>query len=100
MKPNTVFKSAYNRGLSRLQRLPIASEVGSEPAWSRALAVSRTTVRSIFVRYSAAGLIAHEGRRRIVRRHPAPADFYPEIETRRGGAIVERRFMYWILHED
>ncbi|WP_407154820.1 GntR family transcriptional regulator [Bradyrhizobium sp. STM 3557] len=100
MKPNTVFKSAYNRGLSRLQRLPIASEVGSEPAWSRALAVSRTTVRTIFARFSAAGLIAGEGRRRVVLRHPVPADFYPEIETRRGGAIVESRFMYWILHED
>ena len=100
MKPNTVFKSAYNRGLSRLQRLPIASAIGSEPAWSRALAVSRTTVRSIFARFAAAGLITDEGRPRVVSRHPAPADFYPDIETRRGGAVVETRFMYWILHED
>ena len=30
-------------------------------------------------------------------RHPAPADFYPEIETHKVGAVVEARFMYWIL---
>jgi DNA-binding GntR family transcriptional regulator len=100
MKTNTVFKSAYNRGLSRLEALPVASEVGSEPAWSNALAVSRTTVRSVFAKFSAAGLIADDAGRRVVLRHPAPADFYPEIETHKVGAVVERRFMYWILQED
>jgi DNA-binding GntR family transcriptional regulator len=100
MKTNTVFKLAYNRGLSRLEALPVSSKVGSEPAWSHALAVSRTTVRSVFAKFSAAGLIADDAGRRVVLRHPAPADFYPEIETHKAGAVVERRFMYWILQED
>ena len=100
MKPNTVFKRAYNRGLSRLPAYAIASDIGSEPSWSQALAVSRTTVRAIFSAFAAAGLIAYDGRRKALLRHPVPADFYPEVETEQVGAIVEKQFMQWILHGD
>ena len=100
MKPNTVFKRAYNRGLARLPAYAIASDIGSEPSWSRALAVSRTTVRAIFSAFAATGLIAYDGRRKALLRQPVPADFYAEGETEQVGAIVEKQFMQWILHGD
>jgi DNA-binding GntR family transcriptional regulator len=31
---------------------------------------------------------------------PVPTDFYPDVDTEQVGAIVERRFMQWILHGD
>jgi DNA-binding GntR family transcriptional regulator len=100
MKPNTVFKRAYNRGLARLPAYAIASDIGSEPSWSKALAVSRTTVRAIFSAFAATGLIAYDGRRKALLRQPVPADFYAEGETEQVGAIVEKQFMQWILHGD
>src|SRR5271155_4931960 len=100
MKPNTVFKRAYNRGLARLPAYAIASDIGSEPSWSRALVVSRTTVRAIFSAFAATGLIAYDGRRKALLRQPVPADFYAEGETEQVGAIVEKQFMQWILHGD
>ncbi len=100
MKPNTVFKRAYNRGLTRLRHYAIASDIGSEPSWSQALAVSRTTVRAIFSAFAAGALIAYDGRRKVLLRPPVPADFYPEVETEQVGAIVEKQFMQWILHGD
>ncbi|MBV8443697.1 MAG: FCD domain-containing protein [Hyphomicrobiales bacterium] len=100
MKPNTVFKRAYNRGLARLGEYAIASDVGSEPSWSQALAVSRTTVRAIFSAFAAGGLIAYDGRRKVLLRHPVAADYYPEVETEQVGAVVEKQFMQWILHGD
>ena len=45
MKRNTIFKRAYNDGLSRMEGLAIGCDLGSEPSWAAALAVSRTTVR-------------------------------------------------------
>ena len=100
MKPNTVFKRAYNRGLTRLRHYAIASDIGSEPSWSQALAVSRTTVRAIILRIRGRGTDAYDGRRKVLLRPPVPADFYPEVETEQVGAIVEKRFMKWILHGD
>ncbi|HME84615.1 MAG TPA: GntR family transcriptional regulator [Roseiarcus sp.] len=100
MKPNTVFKRAYNRGLARLRDYAIASNIGSEPSWSQALAVSRTTVRAIFSAFAVRGLIAYDGRRKALLRKPVPADFYPEVETEQVGAVVEKQFMQWILHGD
>jgi DNA-binding GntR family transcriptional regulator len=100
MKPNTVFKRAYNRGLARLPAYAIASDIGSELSWSQALAVSRTTVRAIFSAFAATGLIAYDGRRKALLRQPVPADFYAEVETEQVGAIVEKQFMQWILHGD
>ena len=84
MKSNTVFKRAYNRGLARLPAYAIASDIGSEPSWSQALAVSRTTVRAIFSAFAASGLIAYDGRRKALLRQPVPADFYAEGETEQG----------------
>jgi DNA-binding GntR family transcriptional regulator len=100
MKSNAVFKRAFNRGLARLCDYAIASEIGSEPSWSQALAVSRTTIRAIFSALAAGGLIAYDGRRKTLLRHPVAADFYPEVETEQVSAIVEKQFMQWMLHGD
>ena len=46
---NTVFKRAYNRGLTRLRDYPIASDIGSEPSWSsmaEAVAATWNVLRS------------------------------------------------------
>lgn len=100
MKPNTVYKQAYNAGLTCLPSFAIASDIGSEPSWSQALGVSRTTVRAMLTGFAASGLIAYDGRRKTLLRYPVGGDFYPEAETEQVGAGVEKRFMYWILHGD
>ena len=100
MKPNTLFKRAYNRGLVRLNALALGADLGSEPAWSAVLEVSRTTVRAMLARFAESGLISYANQRKTLARHPVAEDFYPAGETERIGAIVERRFMHWILHGD
>jgi DNA-binding GntR family transcriptional regulator len=100
MKRKTVFKRAYNDGLSRLEGLAIGCDLGSEPSWAAALAVSRTIARSVFVNFATAGLIEYNGRRKVLQRRPAPREYFPEIETEPVATIVERRFLRWILQGD
>ena len=100
MKRNTIFKRAYNDGLSRMEGLAIGCDLGSEPSWAAALAVSRTTVRSVFVNFAVAGLIEYSCGRKVLLRHPAPKKYFPEIETEPVATIVERRFLRWILQGD
>jgi DNA-binding GntR family transcriptional regulator len=100
MKTSTVFKRAHNQWLSRLGSHGVGLEIGSERRWSETLGVSRTTVRSVLAALAAKGILAQDGRRKILLRRPAPADLYPDLETEHLGAIVEKRFMKWILHGD
>jgi DNA-binding GntR family transcriptional regulator len=100
VKTNTVFKRAHNRWLMRLDAVTVGSDIGSEPAWAQALGVSRTTVRSIVAALTAKGILAHDGRRKTLLRKPTLSDRYPELETEQVGAIVEKRFMKWILDGD
>ena len=100
MKTNTVFKRAHNQWLSRLAGCAVGSDVGSEPYWAETLAVSRTTVRSVLAALAAKGILASEGRRKVLLRRPDPSDLYPDLETEHLGAIVEKRFMKWILDGD
>jgi DNA-binding GntR family transcriptional regulator len=100
MKTSTVFKRAHNQWLSRLGSHGVGLEIGSERRWSETLGVSRTTVRSVLAALAAKGILAQDGRRKILLRRPAPTDLYPDLETEQLGAIVEKRFMKWILHGD
>jgi len=100
MKTSTVFKRAHNQWLSRLGGHGVGLEIGSERRWSETLGVSRTTVRSVLAALAAKGILARDGRRKILLRRPAPTDLYPDLETEQLGAIVEKRFMRWILHGD
>ena len=100
MKTNTVFKRAHNQWLARLGDYAVGSDIGSEPHWAEALSVSRTTVRSVMATLSAKGILGLDGRRKVLLRRPAPIDLYPDFETEQLGAIVEKRFMKWILDGD
>jgi DNA-binding GntR family transcriptional regulator len=100
MKTSTVFKRAHNQWLSRLSSHGVGLEIGSERRWSETLGVSRTTVRSVLAALAAKGILGQDGRRKILLRRPAPSDLYPDLETEQLGAIVEKRFMKWILHGD
>ena len=100
MKTNTVFKRAHNQWLARLDAYSIGSDIGSEPYWAEALAVSRTTVRSVVAALTAKGVLAHDGRRKVLLRRPAATDLYPDLETEQLGVIVEKQFMKWILVGD
>jgi len=100
VKTNTVFKRAHNQWLSRLGDYAVGSDVGSEPHWAEALAVSRTTVRSVMATLATKGILALEGRRKVLLRRPSRNDLYPDLETEQLGAIVEKRFMKWILDGD
>lgn len=100
MKTNTVFKRAHNQWLARLGAYSIGSDIGSEPCWAEALAVSRTTVRSVVAALTAKGVLAHDGGRKVLLRRPAATDLYPDLETEQLGVIVEKQFMKWILVGD
>jgi DNA-binding GntR family transcriptional regulator len=100
MKTNTVFKRAHNQWLSRLGAYAVGSDIGSEPYWADALGVSRTTVRSILAALAAKKILAQDGRRKMLLRRPVRADLYPDLETEQLAAIVEKRFMKWILDGD
>ena len=100
MKPNAVFKRAYNRSLAELSGYAAGDELGSEPEWAVTLGVSRTTVRAVFRALAEVGLIDYGGRRKALLRRPEQGDRYPEGETRPVREIVEKRFMKWILDGD
>jgi DNA-binding GntR family transcriptional regulator len=100
VKTNTVFKRVHNQWLVRLDAYAVGSDIGSEPYWAEALAVSRTTVRSVLAALAAKGILSHDGRSKLLLRRPVQTDLYPDLETEQLGAIVEKRFMKWILDGD
>lgn len=100
MKTNTVYKHAYNRCLDIVAEQKIGRDIGSENELAGALDVSRTTVRVILDALQKSGLIELRARSKIIRRHPAEADYFPDLETVSVSASVEQKFMTWILHGD
>jgi len=100
MKGNAVYKRAYNGCLARVSALDIGAHLPSEADLVQELTVSRTTVRAVLSSLSEAGILAPEGARRRLARHPGPGDYFPDTQTVSAGAAVERRFMEWILQGD
>jgi DNA-binding GntR family transcriptional regulator len=100
VKTNTIFKRAHNRWLAQLGEYPIGADIGSEPAWADSLLVSRTTIRTVLGAMVSSGIIAYEGRRKVLKRSPRPEDYFPDAETKQVSAIVEKHFMRWILDGD
>lgn len=100
MRSNAVYKRAYNQGLDRLLEVEIGGELGTESQLAEGLGISRTTVRTMLATMAAARLIAMDGRRKTVRRHPQKQDYFPETETESVRDLIEKRFMELILQRD
>ncbi len=97
MKGNAVYKRSYNGCLAMCGSLPLGAEMPSENELSQALAVSRTTIRTVMAGLEAAGILRREEGARRLARHPEPDDAFPDMQTVSTSATVERRFLEWIL---
>src|SRR5665213_408461 len=102
MKTETVFKRTYNAALDLITKLEDEAEVPSVRALGERFDVSRTTVRKVLSRLTAAGIVRAVGVRRIVAsaRKAHEATRYDEAETVPLSAQVERRFMEWMLRDN
>ncbi|SJZ54720.1 GntR family transcriptional regulator [Consotaella salsifontis] len=100
MRSNDVYKRAFNDCLSHIEQLSVGEEIGAEASLARSLSVSRTTVRSVLETLEERRIIADDGRSRRIVRLPIPNDFFPEAETQSVHALIERRFMDFVLEEN
>ncbi|MEO8756632.1 MAG: GntR family transcriptional regulator [Devosia sp.] len=100
MKPDTVFKRAFNQTLDQLAVMPARVVLPSENELSTTLGISRTTVRKVLAELHERGIIAVNERGRILVRPRPRMARYPEAETEDAAAQVERRFMEWMLRGD
>ena len=73
MKPDTVFKQAYNAGLDLIDKMRKNDVLPSENELKQRLGVSRTTVRKILERLHKQGLIRVDGAVRRVAGKPRSA---------------------------
>lgn len=99
MKTDTVFKRAFNDAIDVVAQLQLGETLPSEHALGHRLGISRTTVRKVLATLEAQGIVASEGRRRVLRAAPA-VPRYPKAETTPTAAQVEERFMAWMLRDN
>jgi DNA-binding GntR family transcriptional regulator len=100
MKPDTVFKQAYNAALDLLQGYVEGQPLPSENELRSSLGVSRTTVRKVLARLDDEGYVGLEGARRTLSRKPASSAYFPKVETVPTSEQVETLFMEWMLRGD
>jgi DNA-binding GntR family transcriptional regulator len=100
MKPDVVFKRAYNDALAILAPIPPGDRLPSEEKLGDQLGVSRTTVRKILDQLGVRGLVTGTGRDRRMTTSRFVATPFPETETVSVSAQLENRFMEWILRND
>ena len=100
MKPDVVFKRAYNDALAVLSGLVPGDRLPSEEKLGDQLGVSRTTVRKILDQLGRNGLVSGRGRERRLHTSGAVVAPFPEAETVSVSAQLENRFMEWILRND
>ena len=99
MKTDTVFKRAFNDALDLVSTLEDGERLPPENVLSAQLGVSRTTVRKVLTSLAERGVVAGQGRQRILRRGNKAARRFPEAETVPLAAQVERQFMEWLLRD-
>lgn len=100
MKTNAVFKGAYNRCLDLLDGMSPGDGLGSEASLADALGISRTTVRAVLDGLEKADIVGSRAGQRVLVRRPVAGERFPELQTESTAALVERRFMEWILTGD
>jgi DNA-binding GntR family transcriptional regulator len=102
MKPDTVFKRAFNEALEVVAVLGDGAALPSENALKARLNVSRTTVRKVLTELEGRGVVGGSGARRVVRstKRAAQVKRFPAGETEPLSAQVEKRFMEWMLHDN
>ncbi|MEI4487402.1 GntR family transcriptional regulator [Frigidibacter sp. MR17.14] len=98
-RDNRLFKAQVNRLLDRLAAGG-AEALGSEAELAQALDASRTTVRAVLSHLAGAGVLAWDGREKRLLRAPSPADYFDVEETRGSHALIEERFLQWVLQGD
>jgi len=99
VKTDTVFKRAFNDALDLVAKLGEGRPMPSENVLSDRLGVSRTTVRKVIAALGARGILARNGRQRVIARARDAARF-PDSETVSTSAQVEKRFMEWMLRDN
>lgn len=99
-RTNIRFKAAYNRMLADLQQAEFDEALPSEICISQRLGVSRTIVRSILQELDRRGVIAWNGRSKVLRRRPEPQDRFSATELTTDREKLDRRFLEWVLRSD
>jgi DNA-binding GntR family transcriptional regulator len=100
MKPDAVFKRAFNGALEVMSNLGEGDPVPSENMLAAELKVSRSTARKVILAVADRGLVTGSGRHRVVRAPRDPVARFPEAETVPLSEQVEKRFMEWMLRDD
>ena len=100
MKPDTVYKRAFNSLVDILSLLEPGDRVPSENQLCDATSVSRTTVRKALSEMMSLGLVSQHGMSRTIERRPAHSLRFPEHDTITAERRVEKRFMEWVLRTD
>jgi len=100
MKPDTIYKRAFNSIVDILSSLELGERVPSENQLCDATSVSRTTVRKALSEMAALGIISPDGKSRRIERLPDHSSKFPEHETVSAERRVEKSFMEWVLRTD
>lgn len=100
MRGETVFKRTFNRTLDYLTTNEIGKTIPSENVLTNILKASRTTVRKVLEELQNRKIIKGSTTKRLVARHPKPADYFPDSETVATSTQVEKKFMEWMLRGD
>jgi DNA-binding GntR family transcriptional regulator len=100
MKTDAVFKRAFNDAVELIAEHGDGEPLPSEYALRAKLGVSRTTVRKVISTLSARGIVTGSGRGRVVHARSESTQRFPEAETFSSAALVEKRFMEWMLRDN
>jgi DNA-binding GntR family transcriptional regulator len=98
MKPDTIYKRAFNDALEHLARLDIGEQLPTESDLAATLEVSRTTVRKVLDGFVVRGLVSPGLPR--VKLSAGAVERFPEAETIPISQQVEKAFMSWVLIDD
>ncbi len=100
MKTNTLYKRTVNQCLDVLARSSPGSTLASEPVLAAELGVSRTTLRAVLAELASSGIIALDGRSKVLLRLPQAKDYQGGTDLGPLAETVERKFMTWMVSPD